>query len=243
MFRETKKVVVVGSCPVGMEVARQLMERGESVKMIDDIKADVAKARTRGFIVEQINLQDDEALKRIGIGGDADILFALLNDDASNVFLVISARAIAPNLPIVSIGGVRDTIMRLYAAGATKVIDPYRISGYKIYEYMHRSLIAETLEHTVFGHVDLDIAEIHVQEDSYIHGQYLDELALSERYNLIVLGVVDREYGDNLIFATDPKRHKLDGGDILVVIGPEDAFAQFEHDLDAGVGAQGDDIL
>ncbi|WP_456404830.1 potassium channel family protein [Thiolapillus sp.] len=233
MYKETKNVVVVGSCPVGMEVARQLMERGELVKMVDDINADVEKARTLGFAVEQINLQDDEALKRIGIGADADILFALLNEDASNVFLVISARALAPDLPIVSIGGVRDTIVRLYAAGATKVIDPYRISGYKIYEYMHRSLIAETLEHTVFGKVDLDIAEIHVQEHSYIHGKYMDDLCLSERYNLVVLGVVDREYGDKLIFATDPKRHKLDGGDILVVIGPEDALTRFQHDLDA----------
>lgn len=235
-----KKVVVVGSCPVGMEVARQLMERGESVKMIDDLKTDVEKARARGFNVEQINLQDDDALRRVGIGDGADILFALLDDDASNVFLLISARAIAPNLPIVSISGVRDTIVRLYAAGATKVIDPYRISGYKIYEHMHRSLIAETLDRTVFGRVDLDIAEIHVTEKSFLHGKYLDELSLSDRYNLIVLGVVDREYGDNLIFATDPKRHKLDGGDVLVVIGPEDAFAQFQHDIETEENFPGD---
>jgi len=241
MRKSPKKVVVVGSGPVGMEVARQLTERGESVKMVDDINADVEEARTRGFAVEQINLQDDDALKRVGIGGDVDILFALLDNDASNVFLLISARAIAPDLLIVSISGVRDTIVRLYAAGATKVIDPYRISGYKVYEHMNRSLIAETMDRTVFGRVDLDIAEIHIQEDSYIHGKYLDELSLNERYNLIVLGVVDREYGDNLIFATDPRRHKLDGGDILVVIGPEEAFAQFEHDLHAGLDIPGDE--
>ncbi len=197
------------------------------------------KGQNPGFNVEQINLQDDDALRRVGIGDGADILFALLDDDASNVFLLISARAIAPNLPIVSISGVRDTIVRLYAAGATKD-RPYRISGYKIYEHMHRLLIAETLGCTVFGRVDLDIAEIHVTEKSFLHGKYLDELSLSDRYNLIVLGVVDREYGDNLIFATDPKRHKLDGGDVLVVIGPEDAFAQFQHDIETEENFPGD---
>ena len=237
-----KNVVVVGSRPVGLEVARQLMERGENVRMVDDLKADVEPARALGFEVEQINLQDDEALRHVGIGVDTDVLFALLDDDASNVFLLISARAIAPDLPIVSISGVRDTIVRLYAAGATKVIDPYRISGYKIYEHMHRALIAETLERTVFGRVDLEIAEIHVTGNSFLHGKYLDELSLSERYNLIVLGVVDREYGDNLIFATDPKRHRLDGGDILVVIGPEDALTQFQHDIENKPASKGNGV-
>jgi len=234
IFFQAKKIVIVGAGAVGLEVARQLTERGESVRIADDQETGVEKAREKGFSVERINLQDDEELKRIGIGGEADMLFALLDEDASNVFLVISARAIAPELPIVSISGVHDTIERLHAAGATKVIDPYRISGYKIYERMHRPMIAETLEHTVFGKVNLDIAEIHVQEDSFLHGKYLDELSLEKCYNLIVLGVVDREYGDQLVFATDPKRHRMDSGDILVVIGPEDAFIKFHRDLNAG---------
>ena len=231
MRNTSRNIVVVGATPVGLEVARQLTQRGQAVSIVDDHKADVDKARSQGFQVQQINLQDDDELRRVGIGDDADVLFALLNDDASNVFLVISAKAIAPDLPVVSISGSRDTIERLYAAGATKVIDPYRISGYKIYELMHRSVIAETMERTVFGKVDLDIAEIHVEEGSFLHGRYLDELSLDERYNLIVLGVVDRNYGDHLIFATDPRRHRMDDGDVLVIIGPEDAFARFHNDL------------
>ncbi len=231
MRNTRKKIVVVGATPVGLEVARQLAQRGQEVSVVDDSKADVSKAVSQGFAVKQINLQDDDELRRVGVGGDADVLFALRNDDASNVFLVISAKAIAPQLPVVSISGSRDTIERLYAAGATKVIDPYRISGYKIYELMHRSVIAETMERTVFGKVDLDIAEVHVEEGSFLHGKYLDELSLDQHYNLIVLGVVDRHFGDHLIFATDPRRHRMDSGDVLVVIGPEEAFARFHRDL------------
>ncbi|WP_456379990.1 potassium channel family protein [Thiolapillus sp.] len=230
-FARAKRILIVGAGAVGLEVARQLTERGERVHIVDDQESAVEKARAQGFYVERINLQDDGELKRVGIGGEADVLFALLDEDASNVFLVISARALAPELPIVSISGVHDTIERLHAAGATKVIDPYRISGYKIYERMHRPLIAETLEHTVFGKVNLDIAEIHVREGCFLHGKYLDELSLEERYDLIVLGVVDREFGDHLIFATDPKRHRMDSGDVLVVIGPEEAFRKFHADL------------
>jgi len=115
------------------------------------------------------------------------------------------------------------------------VIDPYQISGYKIYELMHRPLIAETLEKTVFGKdVDLEIAEIPVPKGSCLDGQYLDELELGIRYDLVVLGVVDRFYGDHLIFATDPKRHRIDADDVLVVIGPRAALERLRKDLGRG---------
>ena len=230
--RGGKQVVVVGTGMVGLEVARQLGNRGESVRVVDSDEERVEKARLMGYEVERINLGDDEELLKLGIGERVDVFFSLLEDDASNVFLVISARALAPEMPIVSISEAEETVQRLYAAGATKVIDPYQISGYKIYELMHHPLIAETLERTVFGQdVDLEIAEIPVTKGSFLDGVYLDQLSLENKYDLVVLGVVDRYYGDHLIFATDPKRHCIDVDDILVVIGPRDALEQLRTDL------------
>ena len=139
---DAKQVVVVGTGMVGLEVARQLCERGESVRVVDSVEEHVEKARLMGYEAERINLGDDEELMNLGIGERVDVFFSLLEDDASNVFLVISARALAPDMPIVSISETEETVQRLYAAGATKVIDPYKISGYKIYELMHHPLIA-----------------------------------------------------------------------------------------------------
>ena len=228
-----KQVIVVGCGLVGLEVARQLQGRGEKVVLVDPNADKVAEGRQLGFKAHQVDLTDDDELLALGVGEGVDVLFALLEDDASNVFLVISARALAPQMPIVSIAETEETVQRLYAAGATKVIDPYQISGYKIYERMHRPLIAETLEKTVFGNdVDLEIAEIPIPKGSCLDGQYLDELELNVRYNLVVLGVVDRFYGDHLIFATDPKRHRIDADDILVVIGPCTALEKLRADLE-----------
>lgn len=227
-----KQVVVAGTGMVGLEVARLLCNRGESVRVVGFDEERVEKARLMGFEAEQVNLGDDEELQALGIGERVDVFFALLEDDASNVFLVISARALAPEMPIVSISETEETVQRLYAAGATKVIDPYQISGYKIYELMHRPLIAETLERTVFGKdVDLEIAEIPVTRGSFLDGVYLDQVSLGSKYDLVVLGVVDRFYGDQLIFATDPKRHCIDVDDILVVIGPRQALEKLREDL------------
>ncbi len=234
--RAPRNVVVAGTGLVGLEVARQLGDRGERVRLVDQDDGRVAQARQMGFEAEQVNLADDDELEAIGIGNGVDILFSLLEDDARNVFLVISARALAPRMPIVSIAETQETVKRLYAAGATKVIDPYQISGYKIYELMHRPLIAETLERTVFGKdVDLEIAEIPVPAGSFLDGVYLDRLALNTVYDLVVLGVVDRYYGDHLIFATDPRRHRIDVDDVLVVIGRREELERLRRDLEQDV--------
>jgi len=236
--RSTQEVVVAGTGLVGLEVARQLCDRGERVRVVDHDPRRVEKARHLGFEAEEVDLADDDELERLGIGRDVDILFSLLEDDARNVFLVISARALDPEMSIVSIAETQETVKRLYAAGATKVIDPYQISGYKIYELMHRPLIAETLERTVFGKdVDLEIAEIPVPKGSFLDGVYLDRLGLNTAYDLVVLGVVDRYYGDHLIFATDPKRHKIDVDDVLVVIGPRRELERLRRDLEGGRSA------
>ena len=47
---------------------------------------------------------------------------------------------------------------------------------------------------------------------------------------MILLGVVDRELGDEFIFATTGTDHKLDSGDVLVVIGPAEEIEKFRAD-------------
>lgn len=227
-----RRTIVAGAGPVAQEVARQLQNRGELVRMIDLDPDRLDKARQSGFQVEKVNLQDDEELLSLGLDTEVDVFFSLLENDADNVFLVISIRALAPDLPIVSISESEDTVQRLTAAGATKVIDPYQISGYRIYEMVHRPVIAELMDRAVFGKgVDLEIAEIPVPAGSFVDGQYLDQLSLSSRYNLVVLGVVDRDYGDQLIFATNPKRHRIDVNDIIVVIGQEEELERLRRDV------------
>ncbi len=233
MEERKRNIVVAGAGPVAQEVARQLCERGERVRLVDYDAERLKKARLAGFKAEQVNLEDDEELRSLGLGSEVDVLFALLEEDAENVFLVISVRALAPKMPIVAISETEETVKRLQAAGATKVIDPYQISGYRIYEMVHRPVIAEIMDRTVFGRgVDLQISEIPVPAGCFLDGEYLDRLELGSRYDLVVLGVVDRDYGDQLIFATHPKRHRIDEGDIIVVIGRRDELDRLKRDME-----------
>lgn len=56
-------------------------------------------------------------------------------------------------------------------------------------------------------------------------------LKLNERHNLILLGVVDRELGDQLHFGVSDKEHILNGGDVLVVMGPAKDIKSYREAL------------
>lgn len=215
-----RNIMIIGIGPLGLEVARQLQSKGERVTLADNDEARVGRANEEGLRAVLVDYMDDQALREIGIGSTAiDVIFSLQETDAENVFIVITVRAITADTPLIAIAESDESAQRLLAAGASKVIDPYKITGRKIHELIRRPLVAEILEHAVFGRNDLSIAEIEIAPGSSIDGSYLHELNLSADYNLIVLGVVDQEYGSSLIFATSTERHKLDPGDVLVVIG------------------------
>ena len=101
----------------------------------------------------------------------------------------------------------------------------------KIFDIIKRPLIAETIENVVFGQRDLSVVELEIQPGSWLEGRVLGEIELSLQYNLILLGVVDRELGDEFIFLTGRSEHRLDARDMLVVIGPAGEIERFRNDL------------
>lgn len=71
---------------------------------------------------------DDEVLKRAGIE-KARALISTLPMDSDNVFIVLSARALNPNIQIISRASETNTIPKLKKAGADSVIMPDKIGG------------------------------------------------------------------------------------------------------------------
>ena len=53
----------------------------------------------------------------------------------------------------------------------------------------------------------------------------------SERFNLVLLGVVDKERSKDLRFVTGGVDYKLDAGDVLVVLGPTQEIVAFKREI------------
>jgi voltage-gated potassium channel len=223
------KFALFGCNPLAIEVARRLSAAGTPFVMVDSDAARVESALKEGLVAQQLDYTDDEALRSVGIGRHIVGVFCLFTEDSENVFLAISARALDPRLRIVAVCQAPEAAPKLLAAGADKVVDPYEISGARVHELIQRPEVVELLEQTVFGLQDLNVAEIIIPQDSWLHGTHLSGLRKVMTQNILLLGVVDMERGKELIFSTRGIDHKLDCDDVLVVIGARrelDAFGE-----------------
>lgn len=221
------RLAVFGCNALALEVARRLKHADHDFVMIDNDEGRVRDAREEGFRAERLDYTDDEALRQLGLGGEIEGVFCLLGEDSENVFLAITARAIDPDTRIVAICREPESSSKLLAAGADKVVDPYAISGARAYDLIARPDVVELLEETVFGQQDLNIAEITIPQGSWVHGVRLSEVRRGMTQNILLLGVVDAELGQSLIFSTRNIDHNLDIGDILVIIGAREQVEAF----------------
>jgi len=226
-----KKIVVFGYNTLSYEAVSRLDQKSHDVLIIETDSALRKSAEDKGFKTTSLDFRSDEDLKSIGIGKSIDVIFCFLLEDSSNVFLTLSARAIDKNIDIIAIAGSAQSAEKLIAAGANKIIDPYQICGQKIHELIKKPDITNIIDHTVFGRDDLHIAEVIIPIGSYLENTYSSTLSLNEQYNLVLIGIVDKELGDNLHFAIGEKDHKLDAGDIIVVLGPSREINAFKKEV------------
>jgi voltage-gated potassium channel len=211
---------------------KRLNQEQYSIIFIAKDEAEAALVEEQGFGAKIIDFRNDDELRSVGIGTDVDILFCFYPRDSDNVFLTISARAIDKNITIVAIVDDPASSEKLLAAGANKIIDPYEICGRKTHEMLTKPDITNILDDTVFGRHDLNMAQIEILKGSCLESTKTSDLRLNEKHNLILIGVVDRELGDQLHFAIGEKEHCLDAGDVLVVMGSEKEIKAFKKEVE-----------
>ncbi|MCK5478944.1 MAG: TrkA C-terminal domain-containing protein, partial [Methylococcales bacterium] len=78
---------------------------------------------------------------------------------------------------------------------------------------------------------DLHVAEIIIPEGSHLENTYSRDLIISDKHNLVLIGIVDKELGEDLHFVTGETDHKLDAGDIIVILGPSREIKAFKKEV------------
>jgi voltage-gated potassium channel len=228
-----KRIVVFGYSVMSLEAMNRLPKDHCSILFIAANDAEAAIVAEKGFETRVLDFRNDEDLLSIGIGTSVDIIFCFYPKDSDNVFLTISARSLDKSLTIIANVDDSESEEKLLAAGANKIIDPYEICGRKVHEMLTKPDISNVLEHTVFGRHDLNMAQIEIPIDSYLEGVMVSQLNLrNEKYNLILIGVVDRELGDQLHFTNGETDHVLNAGDVLVVMGPSRGCRLFRNEVE-----------
>ena len=120
--------VICGYGRVGREIAHELSIRDEAFVIIDRNERTLATAEHPKSVVVRGDATEEATLRAAGIER-ARALIAAADSDVENTYIVLTARALNPDLFIVGRAGSEPAERRLESAGANRVVSPYRIGG------------------------------------------------------------------------------------------------------------------
>jgi voltage-gated potassium channel len=218
MIQQTRDhYVLCGYGRIGQRIALDLDRAGLPFVLVElkDEKIDLLR-QTRWRYV-QGNAEKEETLRAAGIER-AKGLILTLPDDSANVFVTLIARELNPDLYILARTDKLQNQRQLLRAGADKVISPYEIGADRMAQVLLHPHVNRFLEHVTPGSApDLMFEEVPLAAEASLVGQTLHESHLRQRYNTIVLALIDGETGQ-MVFNPGPG-HLLKAQDVLVVLG------------------------
>jgi voltage-gated potassium channel Kch len=144
----TGHVVVCGFGSLGAVLSRALSASSAGLVVIESNDTRVSEARAQGYLCIAGDATNETSLQAAGVTR-AHALATSLSNDALNVFITLSARALNPGLLIVARGELPSTENKLLQAGADKVVLPTHIGAERIAElllYQESARFIEGLE-------------------------------------------------------------------------------------------------
>lgn len=196
--------IICGYGRVGQQVVQGLRANRYDVVVIDSTDNCVAEFEKEGIHYVIGDAASDPILQQAGIERASGLCTCLPND-ATNVFVVLSARTFNPNLFIISRSNQPESERKLRIAGANQVINPYLITGHRMAAQLLHPSVVEFLDVIMrSGELELRIEEIKIGPASAMNGRTL---------------AVRRH--DGKLFTYLPAEFTLESGDVLVGLGTQ----------------------
>ncbi|MCA9662799.1 MAG: potassium channel protein [Myxococcales bacterium] len=208
--------IVCGCGSTGAHVIEEMIAIGETVVAID-LDEHVLE-HVEGKLVLPIlgDATEDEILERAGISRAKGIV-ATLDDDKTNMFVVVSARQHNPRARIVAKAVQHTAIQKLQRAGADAVVSPNMIGGMRIASELVRPHVVKFLDDMLRDkNVGLRIEEAEITKEGSLRGHTLRGADVRRATGSLVLAV--RLADGNIEHA--PKGDMiLEVGQTLIAIG------------------------
>src|SRR5207237_3036001 len=131
-----------------------------------------------GDLLIEGNATEDDDLQRAGLERARGIVVAA-DSDADNLYIVLSARSVRPDLQIVARASDEDAERKLRLAGADRVVMPYTAAGRTMANLVLKPQVTAFLDTvTTAAGTDLHLAEIEVHTTCPQEGSPLGEVSV-----------------------------------------------------------------
>ncbi|MDX2430516.1 MAG: NAD-binding protein, partial [Bacteroides sp.] len=191
-------VIICGYGRNGSQAGDELIEHKEKIVVIENDPDIVQSMReTPGMLYLEGDAADEEILKLANLQ-NAKALITTLPADADNLFVVLTAKEINPELTIISRASADNSDRKLKRAGATNVIMPDKVGGTQMAKLVAQPDIVEFIDFLLLQEEESVILErISCKNlSSFFAGKSFKELDLANTSGANIIGLkrVDNSY-------------------------------------------------
>ncbi|MBI1983805.1 MAG: potassium channel protein, partial [Acidobacteria bacterium] len=185
-------IIICGAGRVGRRVASEVAARDIPLVIVEQDAVKARWAQEQTFLVIIGDATSEAVLRQARIE-HARGLASAVTSDAQNVYIILTARGMAPELPIIARASEDAAESKMLRAGATTVISPYSYAGHRMARTLVRPHVQRFLDLALSslsdGDLDLQIEEVHVAEESELAGSSLRAADMRNRLGVIILAI------------------------------------------------------
>ena len=211
-------------CGMGRSVARELARKPVPFVILENAETKRQSFATENWLVIARDATEEATLRQAQIDR-ARGLIAATTTDATNLYIVLTARGLNPHLKIIARASEDGTEKHLRTAGADSVVSPYSFAGQRIAQSLLRPHVVSFLD-TATTHLgmDLEIDEIQITSTSAFAGKTIESSRIREERGVIVLAIKRRE---DMHFNPAPEE-RIEPDDCLIARGEPAQLRQLE---------------
>ncbi|MGA9526799.1 MAG: potassium channel protein [Terriglobales bacterium] len=234
--RLTDHYILCGAGRVGRSVARELARRPAPFVIIESNEAKAQKFAAENWLLLIGDATQEQTLRQAHIES-ARGLVAATTTDATNLYIVLTARSLNPNLRIMARASEEMAEKHLLKAGADSVVSPYVFAGQRIAQSFLRPHVVSFLDAaTTHLGMDLEIEEAPIHAGSAFAGKTIETSRIRQDRGVIILAI-KREAGMRFNPAPDDR---IEAGDFLIAMGEPQQLRELE--LTAGTQPTGSQL-
>jgi len=226
-------IILCGFGRVGRGAAEELRKAGATFVVVDNNDERVERAIKSGMLAVLADASRDETLRDVGIAR-AKGLIATLASDADNLFVILSAKTMNPNLQLSARIAEESSEQKMRRAGADFVFAPYNSTGHRMAQALLKPHVLQFLDFTTQEGVEVEIEQVRLTEKSAFAGRTLAEVDLRHQSGVVVLAI--RRASGEMLFNPPPDA-KMSAGDHLIAMGETRHLQKLEQLLLVGTAS------
>jgi voltage-gated potassium channel len=226
MRKMSNHYIICGCGRIGRLICRELAAEKVDFVVIDNDPETIRRIEEEGYVYCQGDATHDKILLDAGIKKAKGIVCVLPND-AENLYVILTAKELNPDIFILSRSEDEESERRLLRAGADRVMSPYTMGGIRMAMAVLRPAMLDFVEITTRRQsLELRMEEVSICGDSAYVGKSLEDSGIRQDYGLIVVAV--KKDSGKMIF-NPLANYIIEKNDKLIALGEVENINLFSN--------------